>query len=123
MNLNNSKKIQKLAAATTGITNPILKGDSGSDLAGAESGSLFFKIISGLLAFMMLLGIILVLINLVQAAIDWIGSGGDTGKIEKSRDRLTNALIGLIVLAASYAVWTLVREFLGVELTIERLIP
>ncbi len=105
------------------ITNPILEGESGTDAEGAASGSLLYSFISGLLAFMMLVGAMMVLINLIQAAIDWIGSGGDTGKIESARSRLTNAIIGFIILSASYAVWLVVKEFLGVNLTIERLFP
>lgn len=129
-----SKKISALAgtgwlaltAAPTAkaqITNPILEGDTGSDAAGAASGSLLFRLISGLLAFIMMVGAILVLVNLIQAAIEWIGSGNDTGKIEAARGRLTNALIGLIILSASYAVWLMVKQFLGISLSIELLFP
>ncbi len=115
-----------LTAASTvkaQITNPILKGEAGSDAPGAKDGSLLYKLISGLLSFMMIVGAILVLINLIQAGIDWISSGGDSGKIESARDRLTNAVIGLIILSASYAIWLLVKQFLGVSLSIKLLIP
>ncbi|MBU0576498.1 hypothetical protein KJ707_00995 [Patescibacteria group bacterium] len=112
-------KIQQLAA----ITNPILKGKAGSDEIGAKSGSLFFQIISGILQFMMLLGALLVLINLILAGIEWIGSGGDKGKLETARGRITSSLIGLLVLSASFALWILIKEFLGIEMTFKPLFP
>lgn len=104
------------SAPRSGITNPILQGDIGSDQAAAESGSLLAQIISGLLSFVMVLASLLVLISLIQAAVDWIGSGGDTGKVQKARDRILNAVIGIIILAASIAVWQIVNQFFGLEL-------
>jgi hypothetical protein len=112
-------KPQQLAA----ITNPILEGDAGSDIEGAQSGSLFFDVIGGVLQFMMLLGALLVLINLLQAGIDWISSGGDSSKLEGARNRITNAVIGLILLSASFALWILVRDFLGIEMSFSPLFP
>ena len=112
-------KVQQLAA----ITNPILSGNAGRDERGAKSGSLFFEIIGGVLQFMMVLGAVIVLINLVQAGIEWIGSSGDSGKLESARGRITSSLIGLILLSASFALWILVRDFLGIEMTFKPLFP
>lgn len=102
---------------TRGLENPVVKGLAGSWLSGAESGSLFYKILGGVLRFMMILGAVLVLINLTQAAIAWIGSGGDSSKVEKARGRMTDAIIGLILLSGSYAIWVFVKNFLGVDLS------
>ena len=99
------------------IANPVLKGAAGSDLAGAESGSLFYQILGGILRFMMILGAVLVLINLLQAAIAWISSGGDSSKVEEARGRMTDAVIGLVILSSSYAIWLLIKNFLGVDLS------
>ena len=112
-------KIKQLAA----ITNPILSGTAGNDESGAQSGSLFFEIIGGVLQFMMLLCALIALINLIQAGIEWIGSGGDSSKLESARGRITNTVIGLIMLSASFALWVLVRDFLGIELTFTPLFP
>lgn len=104
------------------ITNPIL-GQAGHNAGGAQSGSLLFTIIGGVLQFMMVVGVLYTLINLVQGGIAWIGGGGDSGKIEKARDRITQAVIGLIVLSASFAIWKLAKEFLGVNLSFTPLFP
>ena len=105
------------------ITNPILSGNAGKDEVGAKSGSLFFEIIGGVLQFMMVLGAVIVLINLVQAGLEWIGSSGDTSKLESARGRITNSVVGLILLSASFALWVLVRDFLGIEMTFQPLFP
>lgn len=113
------KNTQQLAA----ITNPILDGSTGSDVTGAQSGSLFFSIITGVLEFMMVLAALIVLINLVQSGVEWISGGGDNTKLENARSRITNSILGLIVLAASYAIWILVKDFLGIDVTFGPLFP
>lgn len=111
-------------AKTLGVKNPLLKGRSGSDIDSATDGSLFFDVLTGVLAFMMILGTIIALINFVQAGVEWIGSAGDSSKLEKARGRLTNAAIGLIILAGSYAIWKLVTiDFLGITVSFSRLFP
>lgn len=109
------------------ITNPILQGATGGNAAGAqtsaESGSLFFAIISGALQFMMIVGVILVLINLLQSGIEWISGGGDNSKLEKARSRITNSLLGLFLLSGSFAIWLLIKNFLGIKITFGPLFP
>lgn len=116
-----SKTTTTTTTRSTGITNPVLQGGFGSDKEAAKSGSLFAQIISGLLSFIMVLASLLVLLSLIQAAIEWIGSGGDKGKLESARNRILNAVIGIIVLAASVAIWQIVNQFLGLELTLPRI--
>lgn len=106
-----------------GLTNPVLETSAGSDLESAESGSLLFSIINGLLGLVMIIGALLVLVNLILAAIEWIGSGGDSGKLQKARDRIIQAVIGLFVLSATLGVWYLLRDFLGISLSLEPLFP
>jgi hypothetical protein len=53
---------------------------------------------------------------LVWGGLNWIMSGGDKGKIEEARGRITNALIGLTIVAASYAIFLLVDHFFGLHM-------
>ncbi len=76
----------------------------------------FGSFISGILGFVLLIATLLVLFYLLLGGIEWITSGGDKGKTEKARDKMTQAIVGLIVLAASVAILTLVQSFLGVSL-------
>ena len=79
----------------------------------------FFKdfgvFISSLLNFVMVIAALLVFVYLIWGGIDWITAGTDKGKTDGARSRITNAVIGLIVLAASYAILTLVLNFLDYD--------
>lgn len=72
-------------------------------------------LLSALLTFVMLVAVLLVFIYLIWGAIEWITSGGDKGKAESARNKITAAIIGLIVLAASYAILQLALYLLGFE--------
>lgn len=74
-------------------------------------------VINGVLSFVMVIAALLVLMYLIWGGIEWITSGGDKGKTESARNKITAAVIGLIVLAAAYAIFLLVIRFLGFEST------
>lgn len=63
----------------------------------------------------LIIGGIAFFVMLVLGALQWLNSGGDKNSIEQARSRLTNALIGIGVLAASWALWTLAMSFFGIE--------
>ncbi len=47
---------------------------------------------------------------LIYGAISWITSGGDKSKVEAARNRITSAVIGLLILAATWAIFLLVMQ-------------
>ena len=60
---------------------------------------------------------LLLLIYLVWGGVEWLTSGGDKTKIENARSKLTHALLGVAIIAAAYAVWTLALTFFGVDVS------
>ena len=42
---------------------------------------------------------------LVYGGIQWISSGGDKGKLEEARSKITNGIIGLAIVASAWAVY------------------
>lgn len=70
-------------------------------------------LINRALKFVMVLGALLVFAYLIWGGIEWITSGGDKGKTESARNKITAAVVGLIVLAASYAILVILLNFLG----------
>jgi hypothetical protein len=72
-------------------------------------------LINSLLSFVMVLSALLVFFFLVMGAFDWILSGGDKGKTEKARSKILAAIVGIVIVAASFAILTLVVRFLGFE--------
>lgn len=69
--------------------------------------------ISAVLRLVMLVAALLVFLYLIMGGIQWITSGGDKGKVDQARQKLIAAVIGIIILASSYAVLLLALNFLG----------
>lgn len=72
-------------------------------------------LISNAIGVALIIAGILVFVFLVWGGIQWITSGGDKGKTEEARSRITAALIGLAVVAAAWAVMLLVQYFFGLD--------
>lgn len=84
------------------------------DVAAPRGFALSFGgLINGVLSFVLVIGALLVFFYLILGGIEWITSGGDKAKTEGARNKITSAIIGLIILAASYAVLQLALSFLG----------
>lgn len=74
----------------------------------------FATIIGNLLTVVMAIAAIILLLYLIWGAVEWISAGGDKGKLEKARGRITTAVIGILVLAASVALFGLIQQILGI---------
>jgi len=100
------------------ITNPILPaglGGPGSDAS--QGGNSLGKLISGLIGVMFIAGFLLTFMELVIGGIQWITAGGDKQALEKARTGITNAIMGLVIVGAAYAVMTLAGNFFGIDIT------
>jgi len=71
--------------------------------------------INRLLKFVMAIATLLVFGQLIIGGLQWITSGGDKGKVEEARNKITAAVIGLIIVASSYAILQLALNFLGFQ--------
>jgi hypothetical protein len=91
-----------------------LPGVSGDLSNSSDRG--FGNFLSGILSAIMAVAALMVLLYLIWGAITWITSGGDKGKIETARNRMTQAIVGIIVLAASLAIFMAVQSFLGIKI-------
>ncbi len=60
---------------------------------------------------------IALLVYLVWGGLEWLVSGGDKTKVQNAQSRLTNALIGVAIIAASYAAWRVALTFFGIDLS------
>jgi hypothetical protein len=54
---------------------------------------------------------------LVYGGVEWITSGGEKGKLEEARNKITNGIIGLAIVASAWAVFQLVDYFFGIGIT------
>lgn len=51
--------------------------------------------------------------QIIVGAISWIGSAGDKAQLQTSQKRITNAVIGLVIVIAAVTITSLVGELLG----------
>ncbi|MBU1967024.1 hypothetical protein KKH50_01865 [Patescibacteria group bacterium] len=83
---------------------------------GADAATTFERILSIALGGFTIIAAVYFLLLLAVAAFTWIGAAGDTGKITKARDTMTNGLIGLVILVSVYAIAGVVGTILGIDL-------
>jgi type IV secretory pathway VirB2 component (pilin) len=60
---------------------------------------------------MSLLGIIFVVLIIVSGY-QWMTAGGNEDAVKKSKERMTNAIIGLVIVLSAWAIWSFVNTFL-----------
>lgn len=78
----------------------------------------FDKFLPNLLQIALILGAIAALLYLLWGGIDYIISGGNQERVKTSKTMIGNALTGLAILAAVWAIWRLITYFLGLSPTI-----
>ena len=80
----------------------------------AEAG--FGSLIGQILNIVAVIAALMVFIYLLWGGIEWITAGGDKGKIEKAKEKITQSIIGLIVLAGMVALFAILQVALGFEI-------
>jgi hypothetical protein len=73
------------------------------------------KLISTGISVVIIISGILVFVFLVWGGIEWLTSGGDKTKVENARNRIVSALVGLAIIAASWALVRIIAYFFGVD--------
>ena len=61
----------------------------------------------GVSIFFSLLGLIFIIL-ILYGGYNWMSAAGDNSKVEKAKDTIRRAVIGLIIITGSYAIWTLI---------------
>jgi hypothetical protein len=111
-----------IASADTGggsfietIHNPIV-GDGSTGTSGNAGVTFLQKAIPAAITMGLVIGVIIFFFILITGAIQWISSGGDKQAVEGARGKVTNAIIGLIVLFAVFAIIQIINTFFGIKL-------
>jgi len=99
------------------ICNPALPTGLGGCGGGTtEGGQVLGGLISGIVGMAFIFGFLLTLAYFLTGGMQWITSQGDKNALESARGKITNALIGLVIVASAYAIFKLVGNFFGIEL-------
>ncbi len=105
---------------TAGIINPVTKLGEGGKLVGSV---IFGNTISAIICMFLVVGFILAILHFIFGAVRWITAGGDKTHLQSAQERMSQAVVGMIMLAAAWAIVILVSLFLGWDKTTKDNIP
>lgn len=60
-------------------------------------------------------GLIIAIVFLIYGGVRWIISGGDKTKVEAARGHVVASVVGLVIIAGAFLIFSLVFQFLGVR--------
>lgn len=99
------------------INNPVLGPKLQLWLSSREGGVTFLQsFLPRVIILALIIGSIAFVAMLVMGAIQWIMSGGDKGSMEAARGRIANALVGIVILFAVFAIIKLIEIFFGLSI-------
>ena len=56
-------------------------------------------------------------VNFLIGGVQWTSAGGDAKAMDSARKRITNSLIGLIIVVAGFAITRIVEQVFGISIT------
>ena len=93
------------------ITNPVT-GDLGTNDDSVAGGGKFIGYVVYLWRAAIILGSLAVIGFFVLGAFSWITAGGDKGKVEDAQKKITNSIIGLVLLVSSFVILSFLSKLL-----------
>ncbi len=76
----------------------------------------FAAIISGMIGIMTISAGIWFIFQFMTGGFFWITSSGEKAKLHEARERITNGLIGLVIVVAAWAIIAITGQFLGIDI-------
>jgi hypothetical protein len=73
-------------------------------------------VISAVVGILLIISAIAAFLFLILGGLQWITSGGDKAGVEAARNKITNAVIGLIIVAAAWAIMLLLGQVTGINI-------
>lgn len=104
--------MENLALSISGTPIPLPGGAKNYDLS---------NIISTAVSLLILFAILLTLFFLISGGLDMIMANGEKEKVAKSREKLTYAVFGLIIVFLSFLIVGTIGDLFGVKLLAPRL--
>lgn len=71
--------------------------------------------LSRIIGFITLLGAVFFVVYMIVAGFEWLQAGGDSGKVEKAKNRMINGAIGLLVMILATAISGIVGGVFGID--------
>ncbi len=76
----------------------------------------FGGIVSGAISLILLVVALVFFFVLIMGGLRWVMSGGDQKNVEAARNQITNALIGLAIVFATFAIMKLIETIFGITI-------
>ena len=73
-------------------------------------------LLSAILALALVLAGLFFLLYFLVGGLQWLTSGGDKAHLESARGKITNALIGLVIIIAAFAIMTILEAMFGIRI-------
>jgi hypothetical protein len=89
---------------------------SGIALSQSEAARKFGGAISAIVGLLTVVAGIYFIFQFVIGGVQWISSGGDKAGIASAQGKITQALIGFVLIAASIAIVKILGQFLGFDI-------
>lgn len=83
---------------------------------GIDPDTSISEILTNIFRIIFVVAALAVLFMMIWGAFEWITSGGDKEKVAKARERITNALIGLALLALAFFILRIVGQMININL-------
>jgi len=74
------------------------------------------RIVSGAIRLILVVAALTAFVFLIIGGIKWVTSGGDKEKTAGAQQTLTAALVGLVIVFASWAIIRLIETFFGIQI-------
>lgn len=72
--------------------------------------------LSNIIAFITILGGVFFVVYMIVAGFEWLRAGGDTGQVDKARNRMINGAIGLLIMIISLGLVGVIGGVFGLDL-------
>lgn len=92
------------------------KLNDGTTLEETGAGTNLEGILSTVVGFLTIITGLWFVITFIVGGLGWASAGGDSGKVEKAQQKMTNGAIGLIIVVAAYSIIIIVGKVLGLDI-------
>jgi len=97
--------------AFAAITNPALSGDLGS----GDPASVFGRYIGTFWGLAYAIGALIFILYFIWGGVEWIMGGGNEERVTNAKNKISNGILGLALLAGSWALIQAIGYVLGVD--------
>jgi hypothetical protein len=98
--------------AQDSIENPVL----GPSLQSMTGVGFFQDLLPRMVGLAFLVGVLIFFFIMITGAIQWITSGGDKTALEGARGKITNAIVGVVILLSLFALLKVIEDFFGINI-------